>query len=287
VVAHNFAPASENRIHDDEVARRLGFAGGLVPGVASYAYLVRPVYELLGAEWVQRGEIEVKLVHPVYDGDLVEAEARRTGAESDQIELELRDSSGSVCATGVARVAARHDDAALDQLPYVPPPPLDARPPADLEELRPGRALASLDEVEALFRQRDDAPCAADPPIDAISLRRYLADRYRDDLAVFLDPGGPLHPALVPELANQVLARSVRLGPWIHASSRVTHFAPLAPPLHARGRVAAAYTRHGHEIVELDVDVCAGPAGASAAARRLARVRHRAIVRPRALAVAG
>jgi len=33
VEAFNTAKASENKIHDDAVARRFGFGGGLVPGV--------------------------------------------------------------------------------------------------------------------------------------------------------------------------------------------------------------------------------------------------------------
>ena len=39
VVAYNTAHASENKIHDNTVARRFGFAGGLVPGVDVYAYM--------------------------------------------------------------------------------------------------------------------------------------------------------------------------------------------------------------------------------------------------------
>ena len=35
--AHNTAVASENRMHDDAVAREYGFSGGLVPGVDVYA----------------------------------------------------------------------------------------------------------------------------------------------------------------------------------------------------------------------------------------------------------
>ena len=48
VRAHNAATASENKIHDDDVARRYGFSGGLVPGVTLYAYMTRPVVDALG-----------------------------------------------------------------------------------------------------------------------------------------------------------------------------------------------------------------------------------------------
>ena len=39
VSAFNTAHDSENKIHDDDVARRFGFQGGLVPGVEVYAYM--------------------------------------------------------------------------------------------------------------------------------------------------------------------------------------------------------------------------------------------------------
>ena len=39
VEAFNTAKESENKIHDDTIARRFGFEGGLVPGVDVYAYM--------------------------------------------------------------------------------------------------------------------------------------------------------------------------------------------------------------------------------------------------------
>ena len=45
VEAYNTAHASENKIHDSEVARRFGFAGGLVPGVDVYGYMSYPAVQ--------------------------------------------------------------------------------------------------------------------------------------------------------------------------------------------------------------------------------------------------
>ena len=39
VNAFNLSAASENKIHDDAVAQKFGFQGGLVPGVEVYAYM--------------------------------------------------------------------------------------------------------------------------------------------------------------------------------------------------------------------------------------------------------
>ena len=35
-VARNFAEASENKIHSDDIAKRFGFTGALVPGVTVF-----------------------------------------------------------------------------------------------------------------------------------------------------------------------------------------------------------------------------------------------------------
>ena len=46
LVAFNTATASENKMHDDEVAGRFGFTSGLVPGVDVFGYrpsAARPV----------------------------------------------------------------------------------------------------------------------------------------------------------------------------------------------------------------------------------------------------
>ena len=40
VQAYNTARQSENKMHDDTVAKRFGFSGGLVPGVDVMAYMM-------------------------------------------------------------------------------------------------------------------------------------------------------------------------------------------------------------------------------------------------------
>mgnify|MGYP003312938934 CR=1 FL=1 len=48
VVAQNDATDSNNAIHSDDIAQKLGFTGGLVPGVTVYGYLTRPLVEFFG-----------------------------------------------------------------------------------------------------------------------------------------------------------------------------------------------------------------------------------------------
>ena len=72
VRAYNPATASENKIHDDDVARTYGFQGGLVPGVTVYAYMTHPVVETFGRPWLEHGTMAARFVRPCYDGDEVQ-----------------------------------------------------------------------------------------------------------------------------------------------------------------------------------------------------------------------
>ena len=70
VQACNLSLASENKIHDDDVARRFGFAGGLVPGVEVYAYMTHLPVVRWGVAWLERGTAECRFSKPIYDGKL-------------------------------------------------------------------------------------------------------------------------------------------------------------------------------------------------------------------------
>ena len=63
------AADSSNRIQDDEYARRYGFRAGLVPGVSIFAYMSRPLVELMGRDWLERGSAEVHFLRPIYEGE--------------------------------------------------------------------------------------------------------------------------------------------------------------------------------------------------------------------------
>src|ERR1700726_1336097 len=102
VSAYNTAKLSENKMHDDTVARRFGFNGGLVPGVDVMAYMMHLPVAKWGRAFLERGLIEARFVKPVYDGEIVNV----TGEESDgvlSIEVESR---GQLCATGSASLPA-------------------------------------------------------------------------------------------------------------------------------------------------------------------------------------
>src|SRR5438105_8157374 len=102
VQAHNTSKQSENKIHDDAVARRYGFSGGLVPGVDVMAYMMHLPVATWGRAFLERGLIEARFVKPVYDGEIADV----TGEENDGV-LSIRvESRGQLCATGSASLPA-------------------------------------------------------------------------------------------------------------------------------------------------------------------------------------
>src|SRR5205807_5044808 len=78
VEAFNTARASENKIHDDAVARRFGFGGGLVPGVDVYAYMTHLPLRRWGRVWLERGSADCRFIKPVYDGEIATVTASET-----------------------------------------------------------------------------------------------------------------------------------------------------------------------------------------------------------------
>ena len=102
VSAYNTSKQSENKIHDDTVARRFGFSGGLVPGVDVMAYMMHLPVAKWGRAFLERGLIEARFVKPVYDGEIAEL----TGEESNGVlSIEVQ-SRGQLCATGTASLPA-------------------------------------------------------------------------------------------------------------------------------------------------------------------------------------
>lgn len=256
VAAHNYAVASDNKIHDDAVAATYGFAGGLVPGVGVFGYLSRPVLELWGEDWLTRGTIEGKFLRPTYDGDVVRASARGDG---DELELELVDGSGQLCAVGRAGLGGEESG----EPAYGPAAMPEPKWPPIAAEVPVGHAVGSL-ELGDLARESVT----------------QVKGRYRDDHALYSPEDSRqeswLHPAFLPDQANTLLAANVDLGPWIHTESRLRFLEAVRPSddLRLQGVVADAMQRRGHEMVTLELEAVTGD-------RVVARLTHTAIVQPR------
>src|SRR6202035_2737017 len=138
VQAYNTAKLSENKMHDDTVAKRFGFSGGLVPGVDVMAYMMHLPVAKWGRAFLERGLIEARFVKPVYDGEIADV----TGEESDgvlSIEVESR---GQLCATGSATLPASAPSLSISDFPEVAP--VRERRPVDEASYQLGQWLGTV-----------------------------------------------------------------------------------------------------------------------------------------------
>jgi acyl dehydratase len=240
VTARNLAPDSDNKIHDDDVARRFGFTGALVPGVEVFAYAVHPFVEAWGLGFLDRGTLQIRFRRPVYDGDLVTVTAQRSAGHA--YALTLTGTDGEVRAVGQAAPESDDDlDTATVDRTSFPEAEVPASPPvADSESLAPGTTLGTIVEVA------DPTGCA-----DYLAGIGETSAAYKEQ--------GIVHPGLLLRMVNASLFRSVTMGPWIHTESscRFLGRAPVGSTLSSRGVVTGLSSRKGNDYVHYDALVCA------------------------------
>lgn len=248
VRARNTALQSENKIHDDAIAAKYGFRGGLVPGVNVYGYLTTPAVREFGPAWLEHGWAEVRFTQPFYAGEEVIARSER--GEDGRIVVRGEGEDGTPRAQAVFR---REHTVPFRELPDRPP--AEVRPAPDEATLAPGAVLGTL--VKRPADVNPDQLGAVDDPLACYA-----------ELA---------HPAILLGLANEIFVRSYTLGPWIHVSSEVANFAAARQDemLVIRAQVAERFEKKGHQMVTLDV-AFSGESG-----RRVQMVRHTAIYRLR------
>jgi acyl dehydratase len=257
VQAYNTSKQSENKIHDDTVAKRFGFSGGLVPGVDVMAYMIHLPVKKWGRAFLEHGLIEARFTKPVYDGEI----ANVTGEETDgtlSIEVESR---GQLCATGTASLPASAPSLSLSDFTEVAA--VTERQPVSATSYEPGKWLGTLPRAWA-----------------GEAATEYLHDVREHDPIYAREGLG--HPGLLQRLMNKVLVDNAILGPWIHVGSRMQLLsaARSGDELTARARVTGNYEKKGHRFVELDALVVAN------GRIPLAHCRHIAIYQPREQAAA-
>ena len=257
VQAYNTAKLSENKMHDDTVAKRFGFSGGLVPGVDVMAYMLHLPVARWGRAFLERGLIEARFVKPVYDGEITDV----TATESDGVLSIEVDSRGELCATGTATLPASAPSFAL--VDYSEVAAISERKPVNATSYELGKWLGTVPRAWVG---------------DAAS--EYLTD-VRETDAIYAREGLG-HPGLLQRIMNKVLVDNAILGPWIHVGSRMQLLAASGrgDELTARAKVTGNYEKKGHRFVELDALVIANNR------TPLAHCQHIAIYQPREQAAA-
>lgn len=223
VVAVNIDPHSENPIHGDDVARQLGFAGALVPGVEIFALASVPFVQAWGERFLAAGRLAMRFRRPVYDSEPV------TVTPGPELEVVVTGPDGTTRATGTAAAPA----------PAPPPGEYEtaALPASPVERPREGLFGTVVETAE---------------PADC----RAYASSLADPSPLYAEL---VHPGLLLRAVNSALMRNVALGPWIHTASDCRFLAPAraGEELEVRSRVTGLFERNGHSYVSYDALVLA------------------------------
>jgi hypothetical protein len=257
ITARNYAVDHPNKIHSDDTALRFGFAGALVPGVALFAYLIEPVLKILGPDWLERGTVSVKFIKPVYDGAQVCVRAHVEKASPSTLSLGLFDSENAICAVADANLPPLPAAISATDYPFRDMPASEMRRVARSDGVPVGEVLGSLDVT-----------------LDLGALEETFLDEMGSALPIFRGPEAVCHPAYLLVQANELLARNVKLGPWIHTASVIQNFAlpKNGEQLSLRGRVLDSGQKRGHEFVTVDLAMFGRKN------RPIASIRHSALI---------
>ncbi len=257
VSAYNLAKQSENKMHDDSVARRYGFVGALVPGVDVFAYMSHMPVAKWGRAFIDGGLMDGRFLKPVYDGDQVTVTAEETASG-----LSLRaESRGELCATGSASMPGSKPVIELSTFSDV----------AVVSERKPVNGNS--------YKQGAWLGIPPYTPTDALATQ-YLKDVRESDALYMRDK--LVHPGTLLRTLNWALMENAILGPWIHVGSTMRHLAAakVGDVLTVRAKVTGNYDKKGHKFVELDGVIVAN------GVTPVAHCQHTAIYQPREQAAA-
>ncbi|MAD06290.1 MAG: hypothetical protein CMP86_02640 [Gammaproteobacteria bacterium] len=233
--ALNTAPDSDNRIHSDELAQQYGFEGGLVPGVTISAYLVHPLIEHWGKNWLDHGYANCRITSPLYDNERFDVKTDIVDAAKAHTTL--------VRGNGV--VSANAEVALPDQLP--PAPLLRKDKLAEPDYTAPPASRAIWEQLKADGCRSFIFPWADDNPLI------YLSNE--GDLPKLLQPkkGGYANLSFLLGCSNWILAGNAFMNPWVHLQTISQNYraVSLNSELIAQMEINDIYAKKGHEFIDV------------------------------------
>jgi hypothetical protein len=236
--AYNQVPESENRIHSDEIARRHGFQGGLVPGVTVTAYLCHPAVDAWGMDWLERGRARAAVSTPLYDRKRFRVEL--TNASARAYDAVLTDEDGTRCATASAELPES----------VSAPPSMRGDPRIGEGFRRPSASREVMQELRergmhALYVRWNKAA----------EITGYLRNTSEMPELLRPDGGGYANPAFSLGLTNWALVGNVRIEAWLHLQTESQNYRPIRrdSELLVESAIANLFEKKGHEFVDLDV----------------------------------
>lgn len=254
-------PEFVGSLHDDEMARRLGYPAALVPGIDIYGYLARSALATWGHAWLERGSLSCTSFRPVYHGDqlVVYAEAMRRHEASSSVDISVHNGEGVMIATGAAGLAET-----VGTIPNLNAWPVVARskpvPSGAPEDMREGLSFSSESEMVSADHNAQ------------------LVAEFRDPSRLYLERG-IIHPAYLVRVAlKNAHASFSHATPPIYIGAETQHYSPLrvGERIDVSGRITRLWERKGHHYMESDQLIIAN------GERAIMRVRRTTIYQARA-----
>jgi acyl dehydratase len=228
VVARNYSEASENRIHNDDVAKKYGFQGALVPGVAVYGYLTHPLVERFGERWLSGSVSSVRFLKPAYEGDALSISAEEQGAKH---HVRCVNASGVLLAELVSEMPETLPEP-YDQTVFGPESKPAERLVMDWDSVVPGQPFLPWH-----WQITEDG-------------NRMYADRVDDKLLTYRTAA---HPHWLLGIANYALVREYIMPAWVHVGSEIRFRALLkvGDTVQVQAVPLEKWERKGHQFVKL------------------------------------
>jgi acyl dehydratase len=231
VTARNYVAASENRIHSDDIARRYGFRGALVAGVAVYGHLTYPLVQRFGTRWLERSVGNVRFLKPAYDGDTLSIALEPQ--DGDELRATCTNAEGTLLAELVT------------SMPEALPEPVD---PACFDA--PCKPEGRVDMTwDAVVPHQPFAPWHWQVTED---WNHAWARQVADDLPVYRRAA---HPHWLLAMANRVLTREYVMPAWIHVGSeiRFRRLLEVNDTIEVRAVPLEKWERKGHQFIRVYV----------------------------------
>lgn len=227
-IARNYAVASENKIHSDDVAKRLGFTGALVPGVTVFGHLTWPLTAELGSTWLAGSWVTTRFLKPAYDGERLTITDDR---HANSYKVECRNPQGALIATLECTPETQQPDVDMHALRTSTQP---------AERVHIAWDTIQIDQPFPTYVWKPDA-----------ALNAEYARRLDDDTLLFQQ--GLLHPHAILSQANQALVRRFIMPAWIHTGSeiRFRQLLHVDDAIEVRSTPMEKWEKKGHQFIKL------------------------------------
>ena len=231
-------PDYKDTVHDDAMARRMGYRAALVPGIIVLGYVADALATRLGMDWVVRGSMTGRSRRGVYDKDRLRIRFLASEAAEGDIRLawSMSNDDDEEVALGEAGLPARRvappSLADYRPAPFVTPPPVVAA-----GQFSPGDRFGSLE----------------------VTITPEFLERVMTDFGQVW-PEGRARELFPPGCIQKIVSRSINSSyrfatPPIFVATRAQHFAEahVGQVLCTSGIIRTVYVRNGHHYYDADI----------------------------------